>query len=87
MSRTKAIGCRQNMFVSDHNSIQCILNIPKKDCAQKEVTYRKLKEVDLAQLVDDMSLEEIKTKNLHEMVVIHGRKLFNCFKQPSPRGN
>ena len=58
------------MSVSDHNSIQCILNIPKEDCAQKEVTYRQLKEVDLAQLVDDMSLEEMKTENLDEMVVM-----------------
>ena len=33
MSRTKAIGCSQSMFVSDHNSIQSILNIPKEDCA------------------------------------------------------
>ena len=70
MSRIKAIGCSQSMFVSDHNSIQCILNIPKEDCAEKQVTYRKLKEVDLAQLVDDMSLEEIKTENLDEMVVM-----------------
>ena len=56
------------MFVSDHNSIQCILNIPKEDCAQKGITYRKLKDVDLSQLVKDMSLEEIKTENLDEMV-------------------
>ena len=35
MSRTKATGCSQSMLVSDHNSIQCILNIPKEDCAQK----------------------------------------------------
>ena len=70
MSRTKAIRCSQSMSVSDHNSIQCILNIPKEDYAQKEVTYRKLKEVDLAQFVDDMSLEEIKTENFYEMVVM-----------------
>ena len=33
MSKTKAIRCSQSMFVSDNNSIQCILNIPKEDCA------------------------------------------------------
>ena len=27
MSKTKAIRCSQSMFVSDHNSIECILNI------------------------------------------------------------
>ena len=54
--------------MSDHNSIQCILNITKENCAQKEITYRKLKDVDLSQLVKIMSLEEIKTENLDEMV-------------------
>ena len=68
MSKTKAIRCSQSMFVSDHNSIQCILNISKESCARKEITYRKLKEVDLSQLVKDMSLEEIKTENIDEMV-------------------
>ena len=68
MSKTKAIRCSQSMFVSDHNSIQCILNIPKENCIRKEITYRKLKDVDLSQLVKDMSLEEIKTENLDQMV-------------------
>ena len=58
------------MFVSDHNSIQCILNTPKENCTRKEITYRKLKDVDLLQLVKYMSLEEIKTENLDEMVGI-----------------
>ena len=64
MSRAKAIGCSQNMFVSDHNSMQCVLDIPKENCAWKEITYRKLKDVDISQLVKDMSLEEIKTEKL-----------------------
>ena len=68
MSKTKAIRCNQSMFMSDHNSIQCILNIPKENCARKEITYMKLKDVDLSQLVKDISLEEIKTENLDEMV-------------------
>ena len=59
MSRTKAIKCSQNLIVSDHNSIQCILNIPKEDCTCKEVICRKLSEIDLAQHIDNMSLEMI----------------------------
>ena len=59
MSRAKAIGCSRGMFVSDHSSIQCILDIPKENCARKEITYRKLRDVDRTQLVKDMSLEDI----------------------------
>ena len=50
--------------------MQCILNIPKEDCTHKEVTYRKLSEIDLAQHVDNMSLETIKEENLDDMVAM-----------------
>ena len=70
ISRAKAIGCSKGMFVSDHSSIQCVLDIPKENCAQKEITYRKLRDVDRSQLVKDMSLEEIKTEKLDDMVVM-----------------
>ena len=56
LSRKKTIKCSQSLFVSDHNSIQCILYIPKADCTCKE-----------AQLVNDMSLKPIKAENLHDM--------------------
>ena len=75
MSRTKANKCGQNLIVSDHNSTQCILNIPKEDCTCKKVIYRKLSEIDLAQLVDNMSLEMIKAENLDDMVTM----LEECF--------
>ena len=70
ISRKKAITCSQNLIVSDHNSIQCILNIPKENYTHKEVTYRRLSEIDLAQFVDNMSLEMIKAENLDDMVTI-----------------
>ena len=87
MNRTRAIKCSQNLIVSDHNSIQCILDIPKEDCTHKEVTYRKLSEKDLAPLVDNMSLEMIKAENLYDMVTMLEEKFFNCIEQPRPRGN
>ena len=78
MSKTKAIGCSHSMFVSDHSSIQCILNIPKESCTRKEITYRKLKDVDLSQLVREKSLEDIKTENLYEMVEMLEENLSNA---------
>ena len=64
MSKSKAIECSHSTFVSDHSSIQCILNIPKESCNRKEIMHAKLKDVDLTQLVREMSLEDIKTENL-----------------------
>ena len=68
LSKAKAIGCSKGMFVSDHSSIRCILDIPKENCTRKEIPYRKLRDVDRTQLVKDMSLEEIKTDELDDMV-------------------
>ena len=70
--------------MSDHNSIQCILNIPKENCARNEITYRKLKDVDLPQLVKDMSLKEIKTENLHEMVGMLEEKFSTALDNQAP---
>ena len=72
------------MFMSDHNSIQCILNIPKENCARKEITYRKLKDVDLPQLVKVMSLEEIKTENVDEMVGMLEEKFSTALDTQGP---
>ena len=85
MSRRKAIKCIQNLIVSDHNSIQCILNIPKDDCTCKEVTYRKLSEIDLAQLVDNMSLEMIKAENLRWYGDNAGMKIFQMHWTTKPQ--
>ena len=84
MSKTKSIGCSHSMFVSDHSSIQCILNIPKENCTRKEITYRKLKDVDLSQLVRETSLEDIKTENLDEMVGILEENLSKALNSQAP---
>ena len=72
------------MFVSDHSSIQCTLNIPNESCTRKEITYRKLKDVDLSQLVREMSLEDIKTENLDEMVEMLEENLSNALNPQAP---
>ena len=84
MSTTKQIKCSQSLSVSDHNSIWCILNIPKEDCTHKEVTYRKLSEIDLAQLVDNMSLEMIKEENLDDMVAMLEENFSTALNNQAP---
>ena len=84
MSKSMVIECSHSMFVSDHSSIQCILNIPKENCNRKEITYRKLKDVDVLQLVREMSLEDIKTENLDEMVEMLEENLSNALNKQAP---
>ena len=85
MSKTKTIECSHSMFVSDHSSIQCILNIPKESCTRKEITYRNVKDVDLSQRVREMSLEDIKTENLDEMVEMLEKNLSNALNNQAQR--
>ena len=84
MSKIKAIWCSHSMFVSDHSSIQCILNIPKENCTRKEITYRKLKDMDLSQFVKEMSLEDSKTENLDEIVGMLEENLSNVLNSQAP---
>ena len=84
MSKTMAIGCSHSMFVSDYSSIQCILNIPKESYTRKEITYRKLKDVDLSQLVREISFKDIKTENLDEMVETLEENLSNALNCQAP---
>ena len=44
-------------------------------------------EVDLPQLVSDMSLEMIEAENLDNMVTLLEEKIFNCIEQPNPSSN
>ena len=84
LSRPKTIGCSKGMFVSDHSSIKCVLDIPKENCVWKEITYRKLREVDRSQLVKDMVLEEIRTEELDDMVAMLEEKFSAALNNQAP---
>ena len=84
LSRAKALGCSKDMFMSDHSSISCILDIPKENCTRKEITYRKLRDVDRTQLVKDMSLEETKTDKLDDMVELLERNFVAAINKQAP---
>ena len=61
-----------------------MLNIPKENCTHKEVTYRKFSEIDLAQLVNDMSLEMIKAENLDEIVTMLEENVSTTLNHQAP---
>ena len=84
LSRAKAVGCSKDMFMSDHSSISCILDILKENCTRKEITYRKLRDVDRTQLVKDMSLEETKTDKVDDMVEKLERNFVAAINKQAP---
>ena len=56
----------------------------REDSTHKEVTYRKLSEIDLAQLVNNMSLEMIKTENLDDMVTMPEENFSTALNNQAP---
>ena len=61
------------------------LTSERRTGARKEITYRKLKDVNLSQLVKDMSLEEIKTENLDEMVGMLEENFSTALNNQAPK--
>ena len=57
---------------------------PKGGLYPKRSHLRKLKEIDLAQPVDDMSLQEIKTENVNEMVVMLEENFSTALNNQAP---
>ena len=55
--RVKA--CQAGDFISDHCIVQCWVSVTRNVIQCKEVTYRKLDDINIECLVDDMKLEDL----------------------------
>ena len=85
LSITKKIRCSQSLFVSDLNSIQSILNIPKEDCTGKEVTYRKLSENRSSTTCKWHVIRDNQSRKPGQYGNNAGGKPFSCIKQTKPQ--
>ena len=52
-------ACQAGNFISDHCIVQCWVSITRDVIQCKEVTYRKLVDINIECLVDDMKLEDL----------------------------
>jgi len=61
-------SCKVMDFISDHNIIKCILNIPKENVTRKTITYRKFSQVDLKAFSSDLEFKLPTTPSLQDLV-------------------
>ena len=47
-------SCKPGPFISDHCMVECITSMPCKDIIQKSVTFRKIKDIEVAQFANDV---------------------------------
>ena len=53
-SSTTICSCKPGPFISDHSMVQCTTSIPHKDIIQESVTFRKIKDIEVAQFANDV---------------------------------
>ena len=46
-------SCKLGPFVTDHCMVKCATSMPHKDIIQKSVTFRKIKDIEVAQFTFD----------------------------------
>ena len=71
---TKLIGnktvsdCEVGPFISDHSVVEFCIIMNRPTLKTETISYRKLKNIDIDKLVDDMNLDDIKDSEINDMV-------------------
>ena len=52
-------ACQPGDFISDHCTVQCWVSITRNVIQHKAITYRKMGDIKIEGLVDDMKLEDL----------------------------
>ena len=53
-SGIKICSCKPGLLTSDHCMVECTTSMPHKDIIQKPVTFRKIKDIEVAQFANDV---------------------------------
>ena len=63
-SKVQVLECTQGSFISDHCAVICTTSLKKNKVSRERVTYRKIKDIDIDLLLDDMQLEDLLTSDM-----------------------
>ena len=55
-------------YLSDHRMVNCILTLPRCDVETKQVTYRKISEINCDHLIDDLHLYRMDYNSLEDVM-------------------
>ena len=63
-SKVQVLECTQGSSISDHCAVICTTSLKKNKVSRETVTYRKIKDIDIDLLLDDMQLEDLLTSDM-----------------------
>ena len=71
-------------YLSDHRMVNCILTIPRCDVETKQVTYRKISEINCDHLIDDLHLDRMDYESLEDEVSELDARMKNALNKHAP---
>ena len=78
--------CREGPILSDHRTVICGTNIQRENMTRKEVSYRKINEIDLDELSQDIKFDPsyYNNKTVDELVFALDRTLKEALDKHAP---
>ena len=78
--------CREGPILSDHTAVICGTNIQRENMTRKEVSYRKINEIDLDELSQDIKFDPsyYNNKTVDELVFALDRTLKKALDKHAP---
>ena len=79
--------CREGPILSDHTAVICGTNIQRENVARKEVSYRKINNIDLDELSHDIKFDASYYNNntIHEFVFALDKTLKEALDKHAPK--
>ena len=83
--RVEINKCSPGEYISDHLAVEANILVDKEDIVQKDITIRKLKNMDKTKFIEDLNLDQFpETDNINILVNTLERKMKESLDNNAP---
>ena len=88
IGRVEISKCGPGEYISDHLAVEANILVDKEDIVQKDITIRKLKNMDKTKFIEDLNLDEFpETDNINTLVNTLERKMKESLDNNAPENS
>ena len=88
IGRVKISKCSPGEYISDHLAVEANVLVDKEDIVHKDITIRKLKNMDRTKFIEDLNLEEFpETDNINTLVNTLEQKMKESLDSNAPENS
>ena len=84
LGKTKVTSCKLGPFFSDHCAVNFTISVTKQNMERKEITYRRIKDIDYENFAKDLYLDNIEENELDSMVESFNNRLQTTLDSHAP---